>query len=73
MKYNDLPKWAQNEVKQWVKDHYLEFDKEARQSGEEVPYYTDEELEVVAMAYVNDRDDFLIEYDEETDSDVVVW
>ena len=73
MKYNELPKWAQKQVKQWVKDQYLKTDEEARQSGEDVPYYTDEELEAVAMEYLNDRDDFAIEYDEETDTETVVY
>ena len=48
-------------------------DEEARKSGEDVPYYTDEELETVAMEYLNDRDDFAIEYDEETDTETVIY
>ena len=73
MRYNELPKWAQKQVKQWVKDQFLQTDEEARKSGEDVPYYTDEELEAVVMGYLNDRDDFAIEYDEETDTETVVY
>lgn len=73
MKYNELPKWAQKQVKQWVKEQYLQTDEEARKFGEDVLYYTDEELEAVAMEYLNDRDDFVIEYDEETDTETVVY
>jgi len=73
MKYNELPKWAQKQVKQWVKDQFLKNDEEARKSGEDVPFYTEEELEAVAMEYLNDRDDFAIEYDEETDAETVVY
>lgn len=73
MRYNELPKWAQKQVKQWVKEQYLQIDQEARQAGENVPYYTDEELECVAMEYINDRDDFAIEYDEETDTETVAY
>ena len=65
--------WAQEQIKQWVKEQYLKTDEEARQSGEDVPYYTDEELEGVAMEYLNDLDDFAIEYDEETDTETVVY
>ena len=63
MRYNELPKWAQKQVKQWIKEQYLK----------DVPYHTDEELEAVAMGYLNDRDDFAIEYDEETDTETVVY
>lgn len=63
MRYNELPKWAQKQVKQWVKEQYLK----------DVPYHTDEELEAIAMEYLNDRDDFAIEYDEETDTEIVVY
>ena len=73
MKYNELPKWAQKQVKRWVKEQFLQNDEEARKFGEDVPYYTDEELESVAMEYLNDRDDFSIEYDEETDTETVVY
>ena len=73
MRYNELPKWAQKQVKQWVKDQFLQNDEEARKYGEDVPYYTDEELEAVAMEYLNDRDDFEIEYDEETDTETLVY
>lgn len=73
MRFNKLPKWAQKQVKQWVKEQYLQTDEEARQAGENVPYYTDEELESVAMEYINGRDDFAIEYDEETDTETVVY
>lgn len=73
MKYNELPKWAQKQVKQWVKEQYFQTDEEARKFGKDVPYYTDEELEAVAMEYLNDRDDFVIEYDEETDTETVVY
>lgn len=73
MRYNELPKWAQKQVKQWVKDQFLQNDEEARKPGEDVPYYVDEELEAVAMEYLNDRDDFAIEYDEETDTETVVY
>ena len=65
MKYSELPKWAQKQVKEWTKEQYLQIDEEARQAGEDVPYYTESELEVVAMEYLNDKDDFIIEYDEE--------
>lgn len=73
MRFNELPKWAQKQVKQWEKEQYLQVDEEARKSGEDVPYYTDEELEAVAMESLNDRDDFAIEYDEETDTKTVVY
>ena len=73
MKYNELPKWAQKQIIQWVKEHYLQNDDEARQAGENVPYYTDEELEAVAMEYINDQDDFAIEYDEETGTEIVSY
>lgn len=73
MRYNELPKWAQKQVKRWVKEQYLKIDEEARQTGEDVPCYTDEELESVAMGYLNDRDGFAIEYDEETDTETVVY
>ena len=63
MRYNELPKWAQKQVTQWIKEQYLK----------DVPYHTDEELEAVAMGYLNDRDDFAIEYDEETDTETVVY
>ena len=63
MRYNELPKWAQKQVTQWIKEQYLK----------DVPYHTDEELEAVAMEYLNDRDDFAIEYDEETDTEIVVY
>lgn len=76
MKYNELPKWAQKQVKRqvkrWVKEKYLEIDEEARESGEYVPYYTEKELESVVMEYLNGRDDFSIEYDGETDTETVV-
>lgn len=55
MRFNELPKWAQKQVKQWVKEQYLQTDEEARQFGENVPHYTDEELELVATEYINDR------------------
>ena len=62
--------------KQWLskkqKEKYLEIDEEARESGEYVPYYTEKELESVVMEYLNDRDDFSIEYDGETDTEAVV-
>lgn len=73
VKYNELPEWAQKEVERFVKDQYLQIDEEARKSGENVPHYTDEELETVSMEYLNDRDDFCIEYDEETDTETVVY
>ena len=73
MRYNELPKWAQKQVTQWIKEQYLKIDEEVRQSSEDVPYRTDEELEAVAMEYLNDRDDFAIEYDEETDTETVVY
>lgn len=73
MKYNELPKWTQKQVKRWVKEKYLEIDEEARESGEYVPYYTEKELEAVVMEYLNDRDDFAIEHDEETDTETVVY
>lgn len=65
MKYSELPKWAQKQAKEWTKKQYLQIDEEARQAGEDVPYYTESELEAVAMEYLNDKDDFIIEYDEE--------
>ena len=73
MKYNELPKWAQKQVKRWVKEQYLQNDKELRELGEDVPYYTEKELEAVVMEYLNDRDDFAIEYDEEIDTETVVY
>ena len=73
MRYNELPKWAQKQVKQCVKEQYLQNDEELRQAGEYVPYYADEELEAVVMEYINDRDDFAIEYDEETDTETVLY
>ena len=66
MKYNELPKWAQKTVKQRVKNWFLMDANDARQAGENVPYYTDEQLEFVTMQYLNSKDDFDIEYDEET-------
>lgn len=66
MKYNELPNWAQKTVKQWAKNRFLLDVDEARQAGENVQYYTDEELEFVTMQYLNSKDDFDIEYDEET-------
>lgn len=73
MKYNELPKWAQKELKEWVKKGYLENDEEAREAGEDVPYYTEEELEAVVMEHLNDIDSFAIEYDEETDTETVIY
>lgn len=73
MRYNELPEWAQKQVKKWVKDQFLQNDEEARKYGEDVPYYTDEELEAIAMEYLHDRDNFAIEYDEETDTETVVY
>lgn len=66
MKYNELPKWAQKTVKQRVKNWFLMDANDARQAGENVQYYTDEQLEFVTMQYLNGKDDFDIEYDEET-------
>lgn len=66
MKYNELPKWAQKTVKQRVKNWFLRDANDARQAGENVPDYTDEQLEFVTMQYLNGKDDFEIEYDEET-------
>lgn len=66
MIYSELPKWAQRKVKQWAKKEFLRDADELRQSGENVPYYSDEELEHVTMVYLNSKDDFEIEYDEET-------
>lgn len=66
MKYNELPKWAQKTVKQRAKNWFLMDANDARQAGENVPYYTDEQLEFVTMQYLNGKDDFDIDYDEET-------
>ena len=71
MKYNELPNWAQEQVKKWTKEQFLQNDEEARQSGEQVPYYTDSELEKVTMEYLNDKDDFIIEYDEDGNPELI--
>ena len=73
MRYNELPPRAQKQVTQWIKEQYLKIDEEVRRSSEDVSYHTDEELEAVAIEYLNDRDDFAIEYDEETDTETVVY
>lgn len=68
MTYKELPKWAQKKAKERVKQQYLELDEEAREAGENVPYYTDKELETVAMAYLNDIDSFeLVDYSPDED------
>lgn len=71
MKYNELPKWAQEQVKKWTKEQFLQNDEEARQSGEQIPYYTDSELEKITMEYLNDKDDFIIEYDEDGNPELI--
>ena len=50
-----------------------EFDKLCDRANVVILYYTDEELEAVVMEYINDRDDFAIEYDEETDTETVLF
>ena len=73
MKYNELPKWAQKEVFNWAKQQYLDLDEEARESGEDVPEYTDEELEAVALIYCNDKDNYELYYDEDTEKWELEW
>ena len=73
MKYNELPKWAQKEVFNWAKQQYLDLDEEARESGEDVSEYTDEELEAVALIYCNDKDNYELYYDEDTEKREWEW
>lgn len=73
MKYSELPKWAQKQAKEWTKEQFLKIDEEARQAGEDVPYYTESELEAVAMEYLNDKHDFVIEYDENGENPILSY
>lgn len=73
MKYNELPKWAQKKVLDWAKQQYLDLDEEARENGECVPEYTEEELEELALTYCNDKDDYELYYDEDTEKWELEW
>lgn len=71
MRYNELPKWAQEKAKETYKKWALQNIKEAREAGENVSDYADEELEEYVMSSLNDKDDFEIEYDEDGQNPVL--
>ncbi len=60
MKFKELPEWAQREELNRVKDLFLELDEEARREGRDIPYYTEKELNDLAMQYVNEHDYVLV-------------
>lgn len=65
MKYVELPNWAKAEAYETVERWYLEHLEEAREAGEDVKDYTEEELNDCVMIYLMDIDSFVIEYDED--------
>jgi isocitrate/isopropylmalate dehydrogenase len=51
----------------------FDLDEEARENGEDIPEYTDEELEALALTYCNDKDDYQLYYDEDTEKWELEW
>lgn len=72
MKFKELPEWAQREELNRVKDMILELDEENRRAGEDIPYYTEKELNDVAMQYVNEHD-YVLVYNKITKEHSVSW
>ena len=68
MKYQDLPAWAQEEVRNTVKRWHMRW---FIANGEE--QYSEAHLEACVNEYIEGCDTFRVEYDEEGENPVVEW